>query len=227
LNPKSSLGAVSAAVRAGATPPAARDAQPRTIPVVTISRQAGVPCRAVVDALAAALNAGDADPPWTCYDRELVERVAAEHDGPPDLVAKRDEHDEPWFDDVIRGLSNTGSRASVAIKIAGTIRSLAARGHVIIVGRGGQSILAARAGTLHVRLTAPEPWRVERYAAERSLEPDVALREVRTTDADRARFIRSHFNHDPADPELYHAVLNLARLAPEQAARAVAALLDA
>ena len=53
-------------------------------PVITISRQAGSGSHVVAEALVAGLQARDpeASPPWTMFDRDLVERVLKDHKFP-------------------------------------------------------------------------------------------------------------------------------------------------
>ena len=57
-------------------------------PVITISRQAGSGAHVVAEALVAGLQAGDpqASPPWTMFDRDLVERVLKDHKLPERLA---------------------------------------------------------------------------------------------------------------------------------------------
>ena len=42
--------------------------------------------------------------------------------------------------------------------------------------------------------------------------------------AERSRFVRQHFTHDPADAGLYHVLLNMERVGAEAAARVIATL---
>jgi len=57
-------------------------------PVITISRQAGSGAHVVAEALVAGLQAGEpqASPPWTMFDRDLVERVLKDHELPKRLA---------------------------------------------------------------------------------------------------------------------------------------------
>jgi cytidylate kinase len=49
------------------------------------------------------------------------------------------------------------------------IRTLAARGHVVIMGRGAQVVLKEAPRVLHVRIVAPLPTRIRRVAQEEGL----------------------------------------------------------
>jgi cytidylate kinase len=225
MNKQQSLGAAAAAIRASVVPAAGRIDQPAaaTLPVVTISREAGIDAGAVAHHLATKLGGGGE--PWLAFDRELIDHVALEHRLPADAVSARDEHDDSILEFAIHGLTTEAATGeAIPLKIAATVRGIAARGRAIIVGRGGQAILAEHVAAVHVRLVAPEPWRAARQAASSGLDAAAALKAIRQVDADRARYIRAHYSRDGADPLLYHLVLNMARLTDEQAAAAIAAV---
>ncbi len=223
MNPIESLSVVRGAIRATAVPERSapsRPAQRAATQVITISRQAGIDAGAVALATAGLLAT-----PWQSYDRQLIDLVAREHHLSPAVVASRDEHDESLVEYAMHGLGSTEPTEVISVKIAQTIRRLANEGHAIIVGRGGQFVLAGRDSARHVRLIAPEPWRVEAFAAATGASRAEALKAVRRIDADRTRYVKAHFSHDPGDPLAYDLVLNMAHLDVGQASRVIAALL--
>ncbi len=222
MNPKS-LNVVRGAVQATAVPERSASSGPAhraAAHVITISRQAGIEAGAVASATAELLGT-----PWQSYDRQLIARVALEHHLSPATVKSRDEHDESFVEYAMHGLGSTEPTEVIPVKVAQTIRHLADEGHAIIVGRGGQFVLAGRDSAHHVRLIAPEPWRVEAFAAVNGVSPAEALKAVHRIDADRTRYVKAHFSHDPGDPLAYDLVLNMAHLDVGQASRAIAALL--
>ena len=220
----SSLGAGSAAIRAAGVPhPEEHEAGIASRPVITLSREAGTKAGDVARRLVTLLNEDvPEDRRWSSYDKELIERVAKEHGLSPEEVACTDEHDEALVEQMLHGLKHATSGTSIAIKMARTIRGLSNAGRAIIVGRGGQAILARRPGAVHVRLIAPEPWRAVTYAAEAGVEPRAALKAVRKIDSDRSRFVKAHFHANPADPTLYTVMLNMSRTTIDRAADVIA-----
>ncbi|WP_067483170.1 cytidylate kinase-like family protein [Actinomadura hibisca] len=89
----------------------------------------------------------------------------------------------------------------------------------VLLGRAAALVLADRGDALHVRLDGPRARRLERAAAT---GPDgTPQREVeRMLDAnDRARaaYVKHFYGADPADPRLYHLVIDTTRV-PEPAA---------
>jgi cytidylate kinase len=106
------------------------------------------------------------------------------------------------------------------------IRALAGRGGVIL-GRAAALVLADHPTALHVRLDAPAAARVRQAMALSGLGERDARREQR--DADRARdaYVKHFYGADPADPRLYHLVLDSTALALETCAELVAAAAQA
>lgn len=168
MDKKVNLGAIGAAVRASVTSSTTGngpDADRSTLPMVTISREAGIDTDAIATRLAELLNGrAPEDATWHVYDRRLVEQVAQEHSLPTDHVESHDEHKERLVEHVLHGLGNEPSGDAVAVKTSQTIRRLAEKGRAIIVGRGAQKVLRGRPNAIHVRLWAPEAWRAEAHA---------------------------------------------------------------
>jgi len=221
-----SLDAVRSAVRAmAASHGGGRPAEPKIAlpPVVTISRQAGVTASAVGHRLIEILNEGHPGPsPWLEYDRQLVERIAEDHNLSQDLVARFDERDRSWFEHFARGITGAATGTDIAMKVAQTIRALAWVGRAVIIGRGGQAILAGMKHVVHVRLIAPLEWRAEQYPHHVDAAPGEAEQILRKIDAERARYVKQHFNRDVSDLSLYDLTINMARVSTDRAAGIIA-----
>lgn len=104
------------------------------------------------------------------------------------------------------------------------IRSAAKSSPLVVVGHGCQCILAARPGTLHVRVVAPFDTRVRRVAERDRADSEAASAEVHRRDVERARYLRHHFNADNNDPGLYSMQLNLATISVVEACGAITEL---
>jgi cytidylate kinase len=106
---------------------------------------------------------------------------------------------------------------------AGLVRlvlMVAARGDVVIVGRGAGFVLPPES-TLHVRVVAPFEDRVSYLAQSLRLPREEAANEVRSRDERRAQFITQALFREPSDPTAYDVVVNSARLGVESAAQFV------
>ena len=97
------------------------------------------------------------------------------------------------------------------------IRAAYHEGNVVIIGRGGQAVLAGLPNALHVRLTAPKELRVRRHAQRAGLTTEAAAEIVTKRDLASHDFVQRHFGIDRRDPVHYDLVINMARFSPVQA----------
>jgi cytidylate kinase len=83
----------------------------------------------------------------------------------------------------------------------------------VILGRAAQIVLAGHPAALHVRLDGPRKRRIARI--QESMEVSAEEAERLLTDNDRARtaYVKHFYRADPADPGLYHLVIDSTRLA--------------
>jgi cytidylate kinase len=94
------------------------------------------------------------------------------------------------------------------------MNELAARGDVLLVGRGGSRFLRDHPHALHVRLVAPMPVRVQRVMEHRWLREGPAKKLIAESDDQRRRFYQDYFGADWSDPLEYHLTVNTGRLGP-------------
>lgn len=99
--------------------------------------------------------------------------------------------------------------------------AVAARGDVVIVGRGAGFLLPADT-TLHVRVVAPIESRVVYFAQWMRLNREEAVAEVRARDERRTRYLARVLGRDPTDATGYDFVVNSSRLGVEEAAHMIA-----
>ncbi|HEX6551535.1 MAG TPA: cytidylate kinase-like family protein [Ktedonobacteraceae bacterium] len=92
------------------------------------------------------------------------------------------------------------------------VRAAAETGHVVIVGRGGQFLLADRRDVLHLRIVAPLELRVAYVVSREELNRDAAHVRVQEKDRARDRNMQTQFHRKPDDPHLYDLVINTAVL---------------
>ena len=199
------------------------------VPFVTISRQAGIGAPKLADRLAEALNENDnSERPWHVFDRELVEKVAADHQISQSLIDAMTESDHSWINDMLAGMKATGRTESTQFnvyrRVAETVIGLAEAGKVVIVGRGGANICQAMPGGVHLRLVAPIEWRVEKLAKTEKISESRAARRVRDLDENRESFFTRFWGKDALEPERYTVTLNVARVSRDEVVAAVLAL---
>lgn len=107
--------------------------------------------------------------------------------------------------------------------MTGIIRELAARGEVVILGRGSQMLLADMPRALHVLCVAPRKLRANRLAERDEIGMEESLR--RTAESDRARcaFYKKFWRVEFEDPKLYDLTIDTARLSYEIATQVIVA----
>lgn len=82
----------------------------------------------------------------------------------------------------------------------------------VILGRAGAIVLRDVPWALHVRLDGPEQARLRQAMRIRSIDEVTAGEELRSTDTAREAYVRHWYRRDPADPSLYHLVLDATAL---------------
>jgi cytidylate kinase len=103
------------------------------------------------------------------------------------------------------------------------IIQLAEQGHVVLLGRGSQALLAERKNVLHVRVVATRDFKLEIVKEREGLEGDAALKRMKEMDDRRKTYIKRHYNVDWADPRLYHLIVNTGYLGVDRASEVIVA----
>jgi cytidylate kinase len=97
----------------------------------------------------------------------------------------------------------------------------------VVLGRAAAPALGRRPRVFHVRLDGPAERRAERGAAWEGCDREIARQRMEETDAARSRYVRTLYRVDPADPALYHLVLDSTALPVEVCVDVIAAAADA
>lgn len=198
--------------------------------VITITRQYGAGGSEVGRRVAALLG-------WTVIDNEFVSAVAAQAGLPAEAVAASEERVPSLMARLARALAVSSPEVFVPVEAAGeppdearlvavtehVVREAAAHGRVVIVGRGGQAILARtpQSEALHVYVTAPREARIATVMQRLGLSAQEAAHAADTTDADRDRYVHRHYGRRRDDPAAYHLVVNTGLLGFDGAAATV------
>jgi cytidylate kinase len=155
---------------------------------------------------------------WELLDRQILHR-AAEVEHVPDSELERFDEKVVSLIDRFR-LHPPHERYFHGLREAA--RQAAAKGSVVLVGRGTGQLVADLAGVFHLRLTAPRDWRARRMASKEGWTAEAALARCAAEDATRDRFTRYFFGDAPSRPGQYHATFDTARVPLEDVAACVA-----
>ena len=207
------------------TAPAAKTVVPAGVRrAVTISRQAGCGAVHVAEKLANYLQHHAPMPGvnWTIFDRELMDKVLADHKLPKYLAQFLPEDRASKIEDTLADIFGVHPPAEEVVKhTAETLLHLAELGSVILIGRGGHIVTAKLPHVLHVRLVAPLEERIERFCHDEHKTPAEARRFCLEEDQARARYLKTYFRADINDPLHYHFVINTGLVGYDHAARLI------
>jgi cytidylate kinase len=113
------------------------------------------------------------------------------------------------------------SEAKVYQGVATTIRALALRGRVVIVGRGGVYITRNMEGGVHLRLVAPLAYRAKFMAQQLGVDLDSANEYVRQVDRQRKAFYHRYWPQETQEAEAFTLTINTAVADEDRAVESV------
>jgi cytidylate kinase len=169
--------------------------------VVTVSREYGAGGGEVARRLAEALG-------WELLDRELLHQAAAVEHVPDAELERLDEKAVSTAD----RFRLHPPHQQYHHGLAEAARQAAARGNVVLVGRGTRQLLRETPDAFHLRLVAPREWRVQRMAGLEGAAPERVLARCLEVDRTRQRFMRYFFGGAALLPDQYDLVVNTGRV---------------
>ncbi len=160
---------------------------------------------------------------WQVFDQELLEYVCEEGPLHQELIEGLPAAAGAWVGQHLEQLlrAQSVSQHPSIVRLARAILALAARGSVVLIGRGAGLLLPADT-TLHVRVIAPLADRTAYMSQWLRLTGEEAAERVRLRDARRAEFLGTHFHRQPGEAYQYDLLLNSSALGEEICADLIA-----
>jgi cytidylate kinase len=164
---------------------------------------------------------------WQLVDHEIVVRVAEQMGMTVQEADARDERADGFFARMLATMQVTSGglshpeplalplrelQAAYHQALSMTVQAAADQGHVVIVGRGGQMLLAGRRDVLHVRVVAPLDRRIAYVARREGISSEEAGLRIRLKDRDRRNYLRAQYHQLTDDSLLYDLTINTAVL---------------
>ncbi len=179
--------------------------------IITISRMYGSGGSEVAKLVAEQLG-------WTLLDNAVVDAVAERIGATPAEVASREERLPSMVERLASAMALTSQEWLTPMadaKLPPTderlvevtrrvVEEAVARGPVVVVGRGAQSMLAARSDALHVFCYAPRPALIARAIERDKVSPEEAAKLVDGTNKHREEWVRKHWSRSWRAHENYH-----------------------
>jgi len=160
---------------------------------------------------------------WPVWDKEIVRKIATEYQFSEPEVEAKDERVASFIEKLVDLLGLGGFATAYSIlpprglddaklryMTRTIVEDIARKGRAIIVGRGGNHILAKRPSTLHVFIFAPLEARIQRVIEMEKLTRSEAERRIAGMDRLRTDYVRTFYQADWRDPTHYHLALDSA-----------------
>lgn len=198
-------------------------------PVITISRLTGCDATQVANALVDDMNKRFGTTRWKWVDKDIIYAIAKELNTGTERVENFYKGIElSNVSEMIMAFSGnfvTDLRVKKAIK--DVVLAMCKEGHVILVGRGGVSIVHEIKDSLHVRLTAPFYWRVQNIMQKMGKTLEDAEEYCIETDEKRYNLILDFLEKKPLNIDyLFDATLNRSSFTVKELSELIVALYE-
>lgn len=200
-------------------------AVPAAAPFVTISRQYGCGAIELAEELARRLAQEEriAEDQWQVYSRKIIEDISGEFHLSARLVDALDVRTRGGLEEFFETLvGQAPSDIKVLRALVHTVRALALHGRCVLVGRGGAILTAGLPSGIHVRLVAPESWRLENLVSRFGWDEARAHDFLRQEEGHRQTFFSKYLGKDVSNPLHYDMIFNCASLKREEQIESVA-----
>jgi CMP/dCMP kinase len=201
------------------------------MPLITVSRQFGSGGSEVAERVARALD-------WHLYDNAVVDEVARRLGMPPEEVSAREERvpslperiasamalGMPEVMPTVADVAMQPSEERIVEMTKRVIEEAVQAGPAVLVGRGAQCMLAARADALHVFCYAPTEALASYAVTNLGIAREDAARVVADRNHHREQYVKQHWKRDWRDFANYHVCVNTAWLGLDGAAELIVQL---
>jgi len=174
--------------------------------IITISRERGCGGRELAESLADCLG-------LEVHGASLIDHIAHNEELEREIVAALDEQARSQVELWIKGVLNQRIylRDNYHVSLVKAVRTLAAHGGVVFVGRGANLILEDRCD-LRVLLVGSTETRVRRLQQVEEVDEQTARSRALQATMGRQEFIMNMFHVEPNDPRNYDLVINVDEL---------------
>lgn len=191
----------------------------RPVHFVTISREYGCEGYQLAVTLTEKLNARKGAAPWTMFTHDMIDEMLANENISKEMInhiAQGRWKFRDWFIDALVPKYLQSQSSQVFERMRDLVLNLVSRGNCVIVGTAGQilsgSLDPRKFRAAHVRVIAPQRWRVARLRRLYNLTEAEAEHTILSKQGLRDRFIADFTGMNANNPDLYHMIFNNARM---------------
>ena len=200
-------------------------------PIVTISREYGCPSKPIAQLLTDTINKKlpeGSHLKWRFINKEVLESAARELQlNPADVKYLLSVGEKSLMEDFLVSFSSTYvSNLNVNHTLTKVVSTIAQSGHVVLVGRGSAAILQGKPRSLHVRLMAPEAWRLQAVISSRNISSAEAKHLIETTDKKRSALYELILGQK-MNPYIFDVAFNCSTLSKHQIVEGILSMMAA
>jgi len=199
--------------------------------VVTVSRDTGCDALQVVKDLVRKLNEDirpyERHTHWRYVSKEILEKAAKKLSLKPNKVDQLlGGNDKSLVEEMVLSFSSSLHPSDLKVRriVKEIIQSIDSKGNVAILGRAGVAILPHDKKHIHIKLTAPVKWRIDKIHKEYGVSLKEAETHILSSDKARTSMIR-HFLGKKPDPAIFDAVLNVKSLSKTEICQTIYGLI--
>ena len=199
---------------------------------VTMSRDTGCDGMPILEEVQKNLNAElkgiNKKHPWSIVSKEIFEKSAKRLNVDVDLFEKiENQKDRSFVEELLNSFSNESYPSDWKIKktYREVIESVAKEGAVFILGRAGVAIVEHNKRNLHIKVTAPLEWRIQKLMKEYGSTEASARKHVLRSDEKRDE-LKKYYMGRKVHFSDYDVVFNEATLTKKQIAQAIQNIIE-
>jgi len=200
--------------------------------VITMSRETGCDGEPIVKEIIKQLNAKligvSKNHPWQFVSKEIFEKSAKKLNVNVDIFDKLESaQDKTFLQEILDSFSTELYPSDFKIKktYKEVIASCEKIGGVVILGRAGVAIVQHTKRNLHIQLTAPLAWRVEKIAKEYGHTKAKALKHIQKSDKQRDD-LKKYYMKRKVQYSDYDVVLNVSTLTKKEISNALVSMIE-
>jgi CMP/dCMP kinase len=169
-----------------------------------------------------------------CYDKKLLEKTARDHGVPLDFIDELDEKPIGWLAAGIQNPYRTDYYDAMYYVMndrifflqAETIKTIAAEGSCVIIGRVAEEVLKDDPDMISVFIHADREARIQRVMKDENLNSKDAERLIRKSDKNRANYHNFYADNRWGDCSSYHFSISTSKFGIDGAVKAIIKLLE-
>ncbi len=189
-------------------------------PTITLSREFGCEAYPVADRLKELLEKKSCES-WIVMDKGLLEEVARNHNLSEDLLIGLGEK-SGFISEILATFSQNWKTDKDHFRlICKHMVSLAEKGNVILIGRGGAIITQSLKNCFHFRMYASHQFKIRSISQRLNLSREEAGELIQKKQKQRDAFIRDFLNRDAHDMHLYNLLINNDRNTTDKIAKTI------